>query len=241
MISVILPTFNEALNIEDMVLEVRKYLSASDEILVIDDNSPDGTAAVVEELKKNDPSLRLVVRINESGLTSAIQRGIEESTGDIVIWLDCDLSQPPSKIPELVKEIEAGNDVVVASRYVKGGGDIRGRSLNPTVMLQVFLSFSLRVMTSTVLMSSFADWSSGYIALKRKAIPDLTPLQGDYGEYFIVLIYRALKKGYRVTEIPYHLTARIKGKSKTATNVWGLVKRGRKYLYTVYKLRVGLL
>jgi dolichol-phosphate mannosyltransferase len=239
MISVILPTFNEALNIEEMIRLVEDNISLSDEVIIVDDNSPDGTADIVRGLQKEFPNINLVVRTEAPGLTPSIQRGVEESKGDIVIWMDCDLSQPPNKIPELINKINEGFDIVVASRYVKDGGDIRGRSLNPIVMIQVLLSFTLRVLTSFILCSRFADWSSGYIALKRKAIIELLPLEGDYGEYFIVMIYRGIKKGFRVTEIPYKLIARQRGESKTATNIWGLIRRGRKYLYTVMRLRLG--
>ncbi len=240
-ISVILPTYNEALNIELMITEVRRYIGETDEIIIVDDNSPDGTSKIIENLKLTIPQIKLIVRKDESGLTSAIQRGIDESTGNIVIWMDCDLSQPPSKIPEAVKEInENGFDVAVASRYVTGGSDIRSEAKNALVTFQVFLSWFLRVFTCFVLRSNFRDWSSGYIAVKRETLLEITPLNGDYGEYFIELIYRALKKNYTVTEFPYSLVPRERGESKTATTFIGMFKRGIKYLTTVFKLRLGI-
>jgi len=96
------------------------------EILVIDDNSPDGTAELVSNYCKENSIVRLIIRKNERGLCTAVQRGIDEATGDIIVWMDCDLSMPPEKIPELVdKVINKGYDAAVGSRYVKGGKDRR--------------------------------------------------------------------------------------------------------------------
>ena len=238
MISVIMPTYNEALNISEMIIQTQKCLNDSDEIVVVDDNSPDATADVVRECQKEFSNIKLIVRVDEACLTTAIQRGIDESSGDIVIWLDCDLSQPPSKIPQMVAPIlEGTHEVVVASRYVSGGSDARRSAKSMTVHIQVFLSWLLRVITSWILGSSFADWSSGYIAIKKDVLKECCPLSGDYGEYFMELIYKALKKDFRVIEIPYSLTPRQRGYSKTATNLFGLIKRGRKYLFKIVKLR----
>lgn len=236
MISIVLPTFNEVENIEAMICRVRKAISETDEIIVVDDNSPDGTSLLVQKMQLKDPYLRLVVRIDESGLTSATQRGIEEAKGDIIIWLDADLSQPPEKIPLLIEKIKSGRyDIVVASRYVKGGGDVRSEAKNSLVTFQVFLSATLRSLTSFILRCPFKDWSSGYIAIKRGVALSLLPLQGDYGEYFLNLIYRAFKRKYKITEIPYTLTARQHGESKTATTFLGMAFRGIGYLRAILK------
>lgn len=240
MISVVMPTFNEALNITSMIRETMKVISTNDEIIVVDDNSPDGTSKVVTDLQKEYSNLRLVTRVNERGLTSAIQKGIEESKGNIIVWLDCDMCQHPSYIPSVVAPIiENKADVVVGSRYVSGGGDARLVSNKFTVKVQVFLSWLLRMMTSIILCCRFADWSSGFIAVKKEVLHKNGALFGDYGEYFMILIYKAIKNGYRVIEVPYTLTARVHGYSKTATNLFGLVKRGRKYLWMIVRLRLG--
>jgi dolichol-phosphate mannosyltransferase len=238
MISVVLPTYNEALNIEPLILEIQKFITLKDQIVVVDDNSPDNTSGIVKKLSEQFSNIKLIVRTNEHGLTSAIQRGIDESSGDVILWMDCDLSMPPSKIPALILEIEKnGFDVCVGSRYVPGGSDIRANSTKITVKIQVFLSWSLRMFTGVVLGVNFRDWSSGFIAVRTSSLKQITPLNGDYGEYFIELIYRANKKGFKIIEIPYTLIARERGYSKTATNIWGLVKRGRKYIAKVLSVR----
>ncbi|GAB4422232.1 MAG: hypothetical protein OHK0056_33130 [Bacteriovoracaceae bacterium] len=240
MISIIMPTFNESLNISAMIHETEKVISIQDEIIVVDDNSPDNTSDVVKSLMEQYRNLRLITRINEKGLTSAIQRGIEESKGEIVVWLDCDHCQHPKYIPSILEPVLSHEcDVSVGSRYVNGGGDSRLSSYKLTVKIQVFLSWFLRKMTSAILLCRFADWSSGFIAIRKEVLKKNGPLFGDYGEYFMILIYKALKNGYRVKEVPYILTAREHGYSKTATNIWGLIRRGRKYLWMIVRLRSG--
>jgi dolichol-phosphate mannosyltransferase len=234
-VSVVLPTYNERENILLLINEIKQQLSDESEIIVVDDNSPDNTAKAVKEL--NDPCVRLILRTDERGLTSAIQRGVQEAKREAIIWMDCDFSHPPQKIGELVAKLESGHDVAVASRYVAGGGDYRAQSRQPVIILQVLLSYILRVFTTFMLRLPFSDWSSGYIAIRKSAVVQLLPLRGDYGEYFIVLIASAFKHKLSVIEIPYKNYNRIRGESKTATNVWGLIKRGRKYIKTVLEVR----
>ena len=104
-ISVILPAYNERENIIPLIERTLKAIPQEKEIIVIDDNSPDGTFEVVADFCKINPIVRLINRKNERGLCSAVQRGINEATGDIIVWMDCDLSMPPEKIPDLIDKI----------------------------------------------------------------------------------------------------------------------------------------
>ena len=125
-ISVILPTYNEKDNIGLLIDEINSYLSNNQiEIIVVDDNSPDGTSKIVEEKQKTNPNIQLLCRENKKGLTSALNDGIAKSTGEILVWMDCDFQMPPSIVPELVEKIGDGYDVAVGSRYVNGGKDLR--------------------------------------------------------------------------------------------------------------------
>src|SRR3989344_7640290 len=121
MISVILPTYNEKGNIVKLINSILSNVKNC-EIMVVDDNSPDLTWKDVQKIKKKN--VKLIRRIKEKGLASAISRGIEESKGNVIVWMDCDLSHPPSLIPELVKKLNK-YDIAVASRYVNGGADKR--------------------------------------------------------------------------------------------------------------------
>lgn len=236
-ISVILPTYNEHDNIIPLIMRTIQALPEEKEILVIDDDSPDGTAELVSNYCKENSIVRLIIRKNERGLCTAVQRGINEATGDIIVWMDCDLSMPPEKIPELVDKItNKGYDVAVGSRYVKGGKDRRTDSSKFILYFHTALSRIIVTFTSLVLYKSFKDWTSGFIAVKSEVIKKI-PLNGDYGEFFIEMMYRLLKKGYKVVEVPYELIPREHGESKTATNIFGFFVRGIKYIKCVLRLR----
>jgi dolichol-phosphate mannosyltransferase len=234
-LSIILPTYNESGNILILLDELKKYISIPYEAIVVDDNSPDGTWQMVAEYGKSNPEVRLIHRIHERGLTSAINAGIDSASGSLIMWMDVDLSMPPHRIPALLKAIEEGADVAVGSRYVAGGGD--ARAVTPLLSFQLLLSKILSILGGWFLGCQFRDWSSGFILVKREALENYR-LMGDYGEYFIGLIYYLIKiKKAKVVEIPYILTPRERGESKTATNVWGFFRRGRKYLQTIWRVR----
>jgi dolichol-phosphate mannosyltransferase len=231
-VSIILPTYNEADNIILLIEEILTYIPLESEIIVVDDDSPDRTWEAVEGLIEKESRVRLLRRVGRKGLTSALQEGINLSNGQYVFWMDCDFSMPTDKIPELLKALE-DHDIAMASRYIPGGEE-KGHS-----PLGSFLSRVICRLASWALCPAIKDFTSGYIGIRREALITL-PLRGDYGEYFIELIYKAYKKGYRIKEIPYHCLPRRAGESKTATDIWGYIKRGRKYLITIVRLRLGL-
>lgn len=227
-ISIIIPTYNEAKNLPILVREITKFLKGrSLQIIVIDDNSPDKTWQVAESLTKEYP-LQVYRRINERGLTSALNLGIKKSKGKILGWLDADLSHPPKFLAEMLRTLK-NYDVAVASRYVKNGGDRRSDKK------LVVLSWIINKLAQLFLYSAFGDYTSGYILAKRKVFKGLK-LQGDYGEYFIKLIFDLKRGGVRIKEVPYNNVDRQRGSSKTATNFLGLFKRGYKYPWTIFKL-----
>jgi dolichol-phosphate mannosyltransferase len=228
-VSVVLPTYNEAGNIGPLIEALLSHLPAQSEIVVVDDDSPDLTWQGVEDLSRKDPRIRLIRRIGRRGLTSALQEGIEASGGRYVFWMDCDFSQPPEKISELLRAL-GHYDIVVASRYVSGGEE-KGHS-----QLGSFLSKMICRFASWVLSPSIKDYTSGYVGTRKEILKTL-PLEGDYGEYCIGFLFRAYKRGYRILEIPYTCLPRRSGESKTATDLKGYLKRGRKYIMTVLRLR----
>lgn len=232
-ISIILPTYNEAGNIE-LLLE-RTLLALDDypggmEVVVVDDNSPDGTWRLVAEKAIEDGRVRLVRRTQEKGLTSAISRGIHEARGQWVGWMDCDLSMPPEDWPHLAGALAQGAGMAVGSRYVPGGGDVAhsftGRTFSRVINLWagLWLDWAIK------------DYTSGFI-LGRKEVFDKIDLRGDYGEYCIDLLYRAKKAGYTIRELPYLCVPREAGESKTAVNLWGYLTRGVNYVKTIWRLR----
>src|SRR3989344_9613079 len=122
-VSVVLPSYNERENIIEAIDRISKAVGIHlKEIIIVDDNSTDGTWQLAEEY--NHPKVRLIRRMNEKGLASALARGVEEAKGNLVVWMDCDLGLPPEDIPRLLAPLPE-HDVVIGSRYVPGGKDNR--------------------------------------------------------------------------------------------------------------------
>lgn len=232
-ISIVMPTFNEAGNIEILIKRTLAALGnypGGVEIIVVDDNSPDGTWKLVQNYAQRDSRVRLIHRRDESGLTSAISRGIHEARGQWVGWMDCDLSMPPEDWPMLADALANGADMAVGSRYVPGGGDVAHSFTGRT------FSRIINIYAGVILDWSIKDYTSGFI-LGRKEVFGQIDLRGDYGEYCIDMLYRTSKAGFTIKELPYKCVPREAGESKTATNVWGYLTRGVNYVTTVLKLR----
>jgi dolichol-phosphate mannosyltransferase len=120
-ISIVVPTYNELENIENLLLSVSKKLEGYDyEIIVVDDNSPDGTARIVQEYAAEDDRIKLLVRSGKLGLGSAILEGFGMSKGNYFLMVDADLSHRPEDIKRLIDN-RKGADIVIGSRYIKGG------------------------------------------------------------------------------------------------------------------------
>ncbi len=232
-ISIVLPTYNEAGNIEPLI--ERTLVALGDypggvEIVVVDDDSPDGTWQLVTAFGQRDPRVRLIHRTSESGLTSAISRGIREARGQWVGWMDCDLSMPPEEWPRFAETLASGADMAVGSRWVPGGGDV-AHSLTGRTFSRI-----INVYASLLLDWNIKDFTSGFI-LAQKTVFEQVDLRGDYGEYCIDMLYRTKKAGFTIKELPYVCVPREAGESKTAVNVWGYLTRGVNYVTTVFKLR----
>lgn len=237
LVSVILPTYNEAGNIVDLVGAIHKEVRQPHEIIVVDDNSPDGTSGLIQKMIADGsvPNLKLETRMKDRGLRKSIWRGIELAKGDTVVWMDCDFSMPPAVIPELLSKIEEGYSVSVGSRFVSGGRQkehAEGES-----RLAIFLSSILNVVLRVLLHFRFRDYTSGFIAIRRDVFKEIR-LKGDYGEYFIDLIFRAMLLKHPVIEIPYTCESRRSGESKTAPNLLVLQKRGIQYLLVIIKMQL---
>jgi dolichol-phosphate mannosyltransferase len=240
-ISIILPTYNEKGNIGQLIDELSDHLSRKEfEIIVVDDNSPDGTSEVVSDKKQYDKNIKLLCRTKERGLTSALNDGIAIADGQIVVWMDCDFQMPPSVVPELVEKVENGYDASIASRYVYGGKDLR---YNQTVdhklitIVHTYLSLIICRLTTYIFSSKQTDWTSGFIAIKRD-IFDRIDLYGNYGEYFMYLVHHLENSGYKISEIPYKLGTRMTGESKTSGGYVDMCVKGMKYIWAILRLKL---
>lgn len=228
-ISIVLPTYNEKDNIVELIKAIQKSLGDSTEIVVVDDDSPDKTWQKVERI--TNENIKLLKRLNQRCLTTAISDGIAMSTGEIVGWMDCDFSMPPELLSSMVKILnDDAYDIVIGSRYIKGGSDSRD---TPLAMLSAKL---LNNCIKYFLNPSINDYTTGFVVAKRKVLEEIR-LRGDYGEYCIDFLYRALKKGYKIKEIPYKCIPRKFGESKTAPGLFKFFMRGIKYITTVMRLK----
>lgn len=228
-ISVVLPSYNEKENVEEVITRISKAVGKElCEIIIVDDNSPDGTWRIVKEISKNDDRVKLIHRIHEKGLASALDDGVKAANGNVVVWLDCDLGLPPEDIPRLVAELEKC-DVAIGSRYVRGGRDFRP-------LWRSFLSTALNYYSSLLLGWKVRDYTSGFIAVRREVLDYVGWKREGFGEYFAEFAYNCVKKGFYVTEVGYKYRDRTKGTSKTQGLIT-LFKLGWQYGTRVLKIR----
>lgn len=237
-VSIIMPTYNEAGNVASLMREVVASVSSCGfrdiEVIVADDDSPDLTWQIAAATDIPGATVRVLRRLENRGLTSSLNDAIAMAKNEVILWFDCDFSQPPACIPQLLEKIREGFDIAVNSRYLPGGGENRSGDGSA---LHLFLSRCLNYSLRYLLDPSFTDYTSGFIAARREVFRN-NRLRGDYGEYFIDFIFRILlDKRFSVVELPYIMQPRRSGVSKTGTNLLQYVRRGRKYLVTVMALR----
>jgi dolichol-phosphate mannosyltransferase len=237
-VSVIMPTLNESGNIASLIQSTVDVLQKSGipeiEIIVVDDDSADRTWEIASQLVFPPARIEVIRRMHDHGLTASLSEGIEAARYKVIVWLDCDFSHPPEYIPQMLYMLDRGFDVVVNSRYVVGGGEDRGGKGG---MIQRFLSGLLNWFVRFTLDASFADYTSGFVAVRKEVLQEI-PLRGDYGEYFVDFIFRALYKKFRVCELPFMAMPRRSGMSKTGSNLLQFFRRGLKYVVATVRLRL---
>jgi dolichol-phosphate mannosyltransferase len=228
-VTVVMPTYNEKENIASLIKAVLEYVKEDDEIVVVDDDSPDGTWKIVSNIE--DKRVRLIRRTQEKGLASAIRTGIESSKGDIIVVMDTDFSHPPQKIPELIAATEK-SDIALGSRHTKGGGMEASRarvilSKMTNIFARMFLGFEIR------------DYTGGFIAVRKEVFNEIKIQDewGEYGNYCIGLLYSAKKRGYKIMEVPFIYRYRTAGETKTSPDEYHLFRWGKRYCLTILSLK----
>ena len=206
---VCLPTYNERENLERMI-EALAPLGVG--VLVIDDNSPDGTGAIAEELAATRDWVSVLHRSAKEGLGRAYVAGFREVlAGDAayIAQMDCDFSHDPADVPRLIAACEAGADLAIGSRYVAGGG-----TSNWGPIRQV-MSRGASVFTRLILMPVH-DATGGFKCWRREALEsiDLDSIDAAGYVFQVEMTFRARRNGYRVVEIPIHFADRTAGESK---------------------------
>lgn len=198
-----MPTYNEKENIQKLIPAVHRTLSRHEhELLVVDDNSPDGTADVVEEMSREYP-VKVLRRSGKLGLASAVIHGFKHAKGDVLGVIDADLQHPPEYMVDFALAVMNGHDIAVGSRYTRGG-KIEGWSMYRSLVSRGAIMLSKPL-------TNVKDPASGYFFIKRRVIENIS-----FSPIGYKILLEILAKGSyeNVKEIPYTFRIRKHGKSK---------------------------
>lgn len=233
-VSIIIPTYNESKNILEVLQSIEQNLpkNTTAQTIIIDDNSPDGTAKLVEEYLQSvkkiaDHTIDLIQRKTKEGLSSAILKGIQYATGKTIVVMDSDLSHPASLLPKMLDALKQPKcDIVIASRYVKGG------STSGWTLKRKLVSKIATLIAKRCLGVKAKDPMSGFFAFKKQIIQGL---QFDAIGYKMLLEILVKTKNKNILEIPYTFTNRKFGASKLDTkavldylkSAWNLYRYGK--------------
>jgi dolichol-phosphate mannosyltransferase len=209
----VLPTYNEAENLEALVDAARKHLPAEAKILIVDDSSPDGTGDMADRIADEDVAVEVLHRPEKEGLGPAYIAGFTHALAagaDRVIEMDVDFSHDPADLPRLLGAVDTGADLAVGSRYVAGGG------VEDWPLLRRLISQSGSAYARLVLGVRVHDLTGGFKCFRREVLEaiDFASVQSKGYSFQIEMTYRAIQRGYRVVEVPIVFRDRQKGTSK---------------------------
>lgn len=210
---VVIPTYNEKDNIFEMIDTISR-LNPDIDILVVDDNSPDGTGGIVESLKKENPNLDIMHRKKKEGLgpayVEAFRYILHKKNYDYVLQMDADFSHSPKDIPRLLEAVKQ-YDVAIGSRYVKGGG-----VSNQWSALRKLISKTGNLYARVITGLNIKDCTTGFKCYRKRILQsiDLNKIfLNGYG-FQIQILYELNKKDFSIKEVPIFFEERIKGTSK---------------------------
>jgi len=211
-VSVIVPTYNEKENLPTLVDEINKVFvdgKIIGEVVIIDDNSPDGTGQLAEQLKEKYKFLKVIHRPSKLGLGSAYREGFRAAESKLLFTMDADLSHDPSYIPRFIEKAEHA-DVVVGSRYIEGGA-IVGWGLYRKMVSRI-----ANILAGVAVGAGVSDVTSGYRAYRKEVFEKVTTerIKSSGYAFQLEIIYEIRKKGFKIDEVPIVFTDRRKGKSK---------------------------
>ncbi|MGP6219946.1 glycosyltransferase [Caldiplasma sukawensis] len=219
--SVILPTYNEAQNLPVLIHRLMS-LNIDLEIVVIDDNSPDGTGDVAERLVKKYGSIKVIHRSGKLGIATAVKEGIKNSSSKYIIVMDSDLQHPPETVPQLIRKLDEGYEIAIASRYVRGG-EVEFSLPRKLISRVATLIAHINIQET----EGIRDPMSGFFAFKKDIIdPDQIKSSG----YKILLEILVIAGKRRIVEVPINFSRRAYGKSKLG------MKEFIKYIMLIFKL-----
>lgn len=229
---VVIPTYNERDNLPRLVPRILEQSTAID-VLVVDDNSPDGTGEVAEELARESDRVHVLRRPGKAGLGAAyvagLQWGLDAGRYQVLVEMDADLSHPPEQLPTFLEAIRSGADVVVGSRYVDGRVTVVNWPIS-RLLISLFGSWYARTITGLPV----RDATGGFNAFRRDVLAalGLDRIQSNGYSFQIELKYRAWRQGRRIREVPIVFTERDSGESKMSKRIV------REAVWKVWKLRL---
>ena len=210
-ISIVIPTYNEINNIPkllDKIQHVMEKITPNYEILIVDDNSPDGTGKFVEKISETNKKIRAIIRKKKTGLGDAYKYGFQFVTGDIIFSMDADLSHNPDDFPKFLKGLKYG-DVVVGSRYIKGGGHINCDKR------RIIISRVANILASFFFHLHLTDCTSGFRVYRRKVIETIMPYVNCQKYTFLVeMLENATRFNFKISEVPIYFRDRVEDESK---------------------------
>lgn len=225
--SIVVPTYNEADNIPVLLEALHEALVGRRfEILVVDDNSPDGTWRIAGEVADRLGSIRVIRRIEENGLSSAIIRGMEEALGDAICVIDADLQHDERVLPDMIDKVMAGADVCVGSRKAEGGG------YGDWSMSRRFVSWGATVIAKTATGTRVTDPMSGFFAVRSTYFEVVAPELNPRG-FKVLLELLARGEPNEIAEVGYVFRERTRGETKLSSGVV------YEYLLGIVDLRLG--
>jgi dolichol-phosphate mannosyltransferase len=226
---VIIPTYNESENIEKIVPLVMEK-EASIHVLIVDDNSPDGTGRIADEMAKKDGRVSVIHREKKSGLGTAYIAGFRfalEKGYDLIFEMDCDFSHDPKYVPHFLKAVQEA-DLVLGSRYIDGVNVINWP------MSRLLLSYYANAYSRLVTGLPVKDATGGFKCFRREVLEaiDLDRVKSNGYSFQIEMSFRAWKKGFKIKEIPIVFEDRKVGQSKMSKKIV------REAVWMVWKLRL---
>lgn len=215
---IVTPTYNEKDNLPRFIDAVRSAFPAAD-LMVVDDNSPDGTGEIADAIASKDSHVRVIHRAGKLGLGTAyieaFKKGLAEGY-DRFFEMDADLSHDVKYLPDFVAALDEGADIVIGSRNIPGGG-VEGWGLG-----RHFISKGGSLYSRTILGLRVRDLTSGYKAFTRRALEsiDIDTVHSNGYSFQIEMTYRAMRKGMRVKEVPIIFVDRTAGRSKMSRRIF---------------------
>ena len=225
-VSIILSTYNEASVIEDTLTKIFKTIEGV-EVVLVDDNSTDGTLDKVNKFKNFN--IKIFSR-KEKGLASAFLLGLINTTGNKIGWIDSNMGDLIKLFPNMIKELN-DNDIVLLSRYVENGNDERSK-------LRVITSRIINFICRLILSNKIKDYTSSIFIMNRNCLKTVLPISYGHGEFFIEFLYNGLKKNLKIKEIPFVQPPDQEGISKTASSFYNFFRLGINYLIRIIIIKI---